>query len=143
TITDGTTPQTIVLTAAQISAGVVTTQVAVPAEGATLTVSAFVTDIAGNQGANGSDSAVLDTTAPSAPVVTITEDANNDGFINGGELNGLVDVSVALPGNAVAGDSLTITDGTTPQTIVLTAAQISAGVVTTQVAVPAEGATLT
>ncbi|WP_368667618.1 DUF4114 domain-containing protein [Synechocystis sp. LEGE 06083] len=143
TISDGTTPQTIVLTTAQISAGVVTTQVAVPAEGATLTVSAFITDNAGNQGPDGSDSAVLDTIAPGAPTVTITEDANNDGFINGAELSGLVDVSVALPGTAVAGDSLTISDGTTPQTIVLTAAQISAGVVTTQVAVPAEGATLT
>ncbi|MBD2619181.1 Ig-like domain-containing protein, partial [Synechocystis sp. FACHB-898] len=143
TISDGTTPQTIVLTTAQITAGVVTTQVAVPNPGTTLTVTAFVTDIAGNQGPSGRDSAVLDTTAPEAPVVTIAEDANNDGLISAGELNGLVDVLIALPTGLVAGDTLTISDGTTPQTIVLTAAQINAGVVTTQVAVPAEGATLT
>ncbi|MBE9176754.1 Ig-like domain repeat protein, partial [Synechocystis salina LEGE 06155] len=149
TISDGTTPQTIVLTTAQINAGVVTTQVAAPNPGNTLRVTAFVTDSAGNQGPDGSDSAVLDTIAPppppdlGAPVVTIAEDANNDGTISAGELNGLVDVLIALPTGLVAGDILTISDGSTSQTIVLTAAQIVAGVVITQVAVPSPGTTLT
>ncbi|UAJ73308.1 Ig-like domain-containing protein [Synechocystis sp. PCC 7339] len=149
TISDGNTPQAIVLTTAQINAGVVTTQVAVPAPSTTLTVTAFVTDSAGNQSTSGSDSAVLDTIVPppppdlGVPVVTITEDANNDGTISAGELNGLVDVSIALPTGLVAGDTLTISDGNTPQAIVLTTAQINAGVVTTQVAVPNPGASLT
>ncbi|KIP95904.1 hypothetical protein, partial [Pseudomonas fulva] len=71
-----------------------------------------------------------------APVVTITEDANNDGVISKAELNGEIDVRVGLPAGAVAGDTLVITNGTTPQTITLTAAQITAGFVTTTFANP-------
>jgi VCBS repeat-containing protein len=85
TVTDGTTPQTFTLTAAQISAGVVTTTFAKPAEGATITVSATVTDIAGNTSPSASDSAVLDTTAPVAvnDTTNITED-NIAGFVASG-----------------------------------------------------------
>ncbi|ETI61996.1 retention module-containing protein, partial [Marinomonas profundimaris] len=53
----------IVLTEAQIEAGKVETTVAAPAEGATLTVDATITDAAGNESEKGSDSAKLDTTA--------------------------------------------------------------------------------
>ena len=130
TISDGTTPQTVTLTAAQITAGTVTANFTPPASGSTLNVTAFITDQSGNVGAQGTDSALIDTTAPSAPTVSITEDANNNGIINATELNGNVDVSIALPTDAVAGDILTISDGTTPQTVTLTAAQITAGTVT-------------
>ncbi|MFW5440402.1 MAG: beta strand repeat-containing protein, partial [Methylophilaceae bacterium] len=112
----------------------------------TYNITAQATDVAGNTGVVSAALPVeVDTTAPSAPTVTITEDANNDGIINSAELSGdgLVDVSVALPGDAVAGDSITITDGTTPVTIVLSAADILAAFVTATFAAPASGSTIT
>ncbi|RBM71021.1 hypothetical protein DLR60_00620, partial [Vibrio tarriae] len=78
----------IELTAAHITAGEVLTAVDAPAEGATLTVEATITDAAGNVSEKGSDSAILDTTAAGAPGVTITEDANDDGYISAAELEG-------------------------------------------------------
>ncbi|PJE53176.1 Calx-beta domain-containing protein, partial [Marinomonas sp. BSi20584] len=77
-----------------------------------------------------------------APTVTITEDINDDGLINKTELSGDVDVKVSVPAGALVGDTITITDGTTPQSIVLTAAQITAGFVTTAFASPGEGNTI-
>ncbi|WCN13744.1 Ig-like domain-containing protein [Marinomonas mediterranea] len=130
----------IVLTAAQITAGEVLTAVDAPAEGATLTVEATITDAAGNVSEPGTDSAVLDTTAAGAPGVTITEDANDDGLISAAELDGQVNVTISLTDTgALEGDTLTV-NGTD---IVLTAAQITAGEVLTAVDAPAEGATLT
>ena len=240
TITDGVTPQQVVLTSGDIGATVVTTTLAALAEGTTLTVTSWVTDIAGNEGPSDSDAATLDTTAPtlaidmmasddtvngieddavltisgtsdadgqsvtvtlnsnsylatvssgtwtvdipvadvqalpasstvtadvmdlagnaatqatrtllydptapSAPTVTITEDADDNGFISGLEASGDVDVSVTLPVEAVEGDTLTITDGVTPQQVVLTSGDIGATVVTTTFAALAEGTTLT
>ncbi|XXF07671.1 Ig-like domain-containing protein [Pseudomonas sp. D2-3] len=145
-ITNGTTPQTVTLTAAQITAGFVTTTFPSPGEGNTLTVEATLQDQFGNTSEKGTDTAKVDTlagTTGAAPVVTITEDANNDGIISKAELNGPVDVRVGLPAGAVAGDTLVITNGTTPQTITLTAAQITAGFVTTTFPSPGEGNTLT
>nr|WP_312230039.1 Calx-beta domain-containing protein [Pseudomonas sp.] len=145
-ITNGTTPQTVTLTAAQITAGFVTTTFANPGEGNTLTVEATLRDQFGNTSEKGTDTAKVDTlagTTGAAPVVTITEDANNDGIISKAELNGPVDVRVGLPAGAVAGDTLVITNGTTPQTVTLTAAQITAGFVTTTFPSPGEGNTLT
>ncbi|UQY35587.1 Ig-like domain-containing protein [Pseudomonas fulva] len=145
-ITNGTTPQTITLTAAQITAGFVTTTFPSPGEGNTLTVEATLRDQFGNTSEKGTDTAKVDTlagTTGAAPVVTITEDANNDGIISKAELNGPVDVRVGLPAGAVAGDTLVITNGTTPQTVTLTAAQITAGFVTTTFPSPGEGNTLT
>ncbi|MGI2261699.1 hypothetical protein ACRRUX_20555, partial [Shewanella sp. GXUN23E] len=82
-----------------------------PATGTTLVITATVTDVAGNT-ANGSDSATLDygSSAPSAPTVVITEDANNDGYINDSELSGQVDISITLGSGTAVGDSVTVTD---------------------------------
>ncbi|NVC43476.1 type I secretion C-terminal target domain-containing protein [Vibrio vulnificus] len=114
----------IELTQAQIDAGEVLTTVAAPAEGATLTVEATITDKAGNVSEKGTDSAILDTTAAGAPGVTIPEDGDNDGYISAAELSGDVNVTISLTGtNAVAGDTLTV-NGTD---IELTQAQIDAG----------------
>jgi len=142
TLDDGTTTVDFVLTAADIAAGVVSTSVALPADGSTLTVTAHITDQAGNVSPSAMDSAVVDVTLPLAPTVTILEDADNDGFINLSELVGPVDVQVTLPASAAAGDVLTIVlDGvTTMQT--LTNADITAGIVSTTTATPANGATV-
>ncbi|WP_158592083.1 retention module-containing protein [Pseudomonas cavernicola] len=143
TVTDGTTPQTFVLTPAQVLAGSVATSFARPVDGQPLNVSATVTDQAGNTSAPGSDSAIVgDTTATAAPTVTISTDANNDAVLSNSELGSAtsVAVSIGLPAGAIAGDSLTVSDGSgTPQTFVLTDAQIAAGAVITSFARPADG----
>ena len=84
------------LTADDISAGTVAYEFDAPADGETLTVTATITDAAGNESAQGSDSAKIDTTATGAPTVTISEDANNDGLISASELSGQVDVRAGL-----------------------------------------------
>ncbi|WP_042039755.1 Ig-like domain-containing protein, partial [Aeromonas rivuli] len=66
------------------------------------------TDLAGNQGSGGSDSAAIDTQATGAPTVVITEDANNDGTISNSEINGAINVEVGLPTDAKAGDTLKV-----------------------------------
>ncbi|WOX49141.1 retention module-containing protein [Aeromonas sp. XH] len=99
------------------------------------------TDLAGNQGSGGSDSATLgDTTATGAPTVVITEDVNNDGTIDRTEISGKVDVEVGLPGDAKAGDTLKVS-GQADR--VLTDADISAGKVGYEFDRPADGVTLT
>ncbi|WP_373930440.1 hypothetical protein [Vibrio cyclitrophicus] len=86
------------------------TTVDAPAEGATLTVEATITDAAGNVSDKGTDSAKLDTTAAGAPGVEITEeDANDDGLISAAELDGDVNVTISLTDTgAVEGDTLTV-----------------------------------
>ncbi|WP_224055406.1 hypothetical protein [Vibrio penaeicida] len=120
----------IELTQAHIDAGEVLTTVDAPAEGATLTVDATITDAAGNVSEKGTDSAKLDTTAAGAPGVEITEDTDNDGLISKAELDGDVNVTISLTGTgAVKGDTLTV-NGTA---IELTQAHIDAGEVLTTV----------
>ena len=84
-----------------------------------------------------------DLTPPSAPQVTIVEDANNDGWINLAEMSGPADVVVALPSDALAGDVLRVTDGATVQEFTLTPQQIAAGTVPTTFPMPSEGGLLT
>ncbi|MBA4707323.1 retention module-containing protein, partial [Aquitalea aquatica] len=135
-----------VLTAAEITAGQVVLTPTAPAEGGTLTVAATITDVAGNTSASASDSAKLDTTAPSAPTVVIATDANNDGFINKAEQGSATTdtVNIGLPADAKAGDTLNVTlNGVAQPGHVLTAAEITAGQVVLTPAAPADGATLT
>ncbi|WP_038174165.1 hypothetical protein, partial [Vibrio breoganii] len=69
--------------------------------GETLEVIATITDQAGNESAEGRDSATMgDTTATAAPTVVITEDGNNDGIIGRTEIDGKVDVKVTVPEGA-------------------------------------------
>ncbi|MEQ9725133.1 Calx-beta domain-containing protein [Pseudomonas sp. WHRI 8822A] len=145
-ITNGTTPQTVTLTAAQITAGFVTTTFPSPGEGNTLTVEATLQDQFGNTSNKGTDSARVDTLAGAtgaAPTVEIREDINNDGVIGQNELSGAIDVRVGLPAGSVAGDTISITDGTTIKTFTLTTAQITTGHVDTTFANPGEGKTIT
>ena len=80
-------------------------------------------------------------THPRAAQVSITTDANDDGFLNGDELtNGMIEVQVELPGDAVAGDLLAFTAGS-PRVIPLQAADIAAGHVTSTFVASSEGST--
>ncbi|KZS00354.1 Uncharacterized protein APZ42_003360, partial [Daphnia magna] len=89
-----------------------------------------------------SDSATIRSTIAGAPVVTITEDTNNDGFINTAELSGTVGVNISIPTAAKAGDTLRVTVGTVVENITLTAANITAGSITREITAPANGSTL-
>ncbi|WP_206744510.1 Ig-like domain-containing protein [Salinivibrio sp. IB870] len=145
-VSDGTTTNEIVLEQSDIDNGSVATSFDAPAEGETLEVTAVLEDQFGNTSAEGSDSAVRDTQAGddnSAPTVTITEDANNDGVISSAELDGQVDVNVELPAGAVDGDTIRVSDGTTTNEIVLVEGDIDNGSVSTSFDAPAEGETLT
>ncbi|MBW8186727.1 hypothetical protein, partial [Shewanella nanhaiensis] len=84
-----------------------------PATGTEVVITATVTDPAGNI-ATGDDSATLDygtgTGAPAAPLVDITDDINDDGFINNAEFDGEINATITLtPGTAI-GDTLVVTD---------------------------------
>ncbi|MDI1261439.1 Ig-like domain-containing protein, partial [Aquabacterium sp.] len=141
----GSAPQTITLTQSHIDAGQVQVSVVALASGTDLVVTAQVSDAAGNQSAVVSDHAVIATDDILAPKVTIGEDANDDGYINKVELNGNIDVSVALPATAKAGDSLLVSANGAAQTpIVLTQADIDKGSVSVPgITNPGEGSTLT
>ncbi|MGI2261702.1 hypothetical protein ACRRUX_20595, partial [Shewanella sp. GXUN23E] len=121
--------------------------VAAPASGTTLTVTATVTDPAGNS-ASGSDSALLDygvgSGAPASPTVVIVEDANNDGYINDAELSGDINITVTLGAGTAVGDSLTVTDqdGNALFSGTVTQAMLDNGLSLT-VTPPASGTTLT
>ncbi|RZI84633.1 MAG: type I secretion C-terminal target domain-containing protein, partial [Rubrivivax sp.] len=141
----GNVAQVISLTAAQLAAGVVDLKFNPTGDNTDFVSTASIADAAGNNAGPVSDTAHLQLGVPGAPIVTITEDANNDGFINKAELNGNIDISVALPATAKAGDSLLVSANGTAQTpIVLTQVDIDKGsVAVTGVSSPGEGATLT
>ena len=107
-----------------------------------LTTTATASDNNGNP-LTDTDNDILDTTAPSAPTVTITEDINDDGVISTSELSGDIDVQIALPADAVAGDTLSVSNGTITQTFVLSPADVASGLVNTTFPSPGEGNTLT
>ncbi|MGV0984163.1 MAG: Ig-like domain-containing protein [Limnohabitans sp.] len=141
----GNSQRVITLTTADIAAGkYVISDYSSVTNGNTFTVSASIKDAAGNASPapDASDSAIMRTTIAGAPVVTITEDGNDDGYINAAELSGTVGVTITIPAAAKAGDTLKVTINGTPENIVLTAAQISAGVITKELPAPADGSTI-
>ena len=138
--TDGTTTRDIVITAADKANGFVTTSFPMPADGSSLTIEAFLFDPAGNKSDTGTDFAKIDLSTLQGLVVTLTEDQNNDGFINASELNGTIGVEVTLPKDAVAGDLVTINaTGNSAQTITLTQPQIDAGKLVLEFNAPPNG----
>jgi len=101
-VSDGTTTRTFTLTAPQIAAGTVATSFPQPAEGATLTVNAFVTDVAGNRGASASDAALRDTIAPALTITAIDADTGVAGdFVT-------TDGTQVFVGTAPAGQRVTV-----------------------------------
>ena len=136
--------QNIVLNASQITAGSVSLQFPNPGGGSSIDLSAQVTDQVGNAGQIGTDTALVDTAVPSAPTVTITEDTNNDGFINATEANGDINIQVGLPGDAEAGDTLTVSDNFGQmQDVVLSATDIANGSVNVTSPSPGDNSSLT
>jgi hypothetical protein len=133
----------ILIDAAMVAAGFVEQSVPAPDEGVVYTLTAVITDQAGFDSPSSNDTVVVDTTAPTAPVVSISEDANNDSYVNGGEAAGAVDVNVALDASASAGDALTVMDSRgSVTTVTLTSADITAQAVQISFPAPAEGESL-
>jgi VCBS repeat-containing protein len=98
-----------------------------------------------SDGLGASSRTTLSIAVSGIPTLAIIADANNDGYINSDELAGsaTVAVSVGLPATAIAGNTVTLSDGSNVQTHVLTEADIAAHAWVGAVAKPAEGATLT
>ncbi|WP_110304314.1 choice-of-anchor K domain-containing protein [Aeromonas veronii] len=114
-----------VLTDADISAGKVGYEFDRPADGVQLTVTATIVDAAGNVSLPGSDSATMgDTTAASAPVITIIDDTNNDQKLTKAEIgNDQIQVRAGINhADLVAGGkvTLTINNGGVNSTVQLT-----------------------
>ncbi len=146
TLSDGITTSTITLTAANITAGFVTSNVARPADGSNLSVSAFITDTAGNASPTGTDAARVDTTPLAVTAITIATDGDNDGFMNAAEVGSATQATVAvtLPAGAVVGDTLMVSDNAgNTRTFVLTAANITAAQISTTFPLPVEDRPLT
>ena len=137
-----------VLSLDDIRRGSIELSVASPGEGQRIEVSAQVRDPAGNLGKAGSDWAVVDTQAPNggaAPSVVITEDANNDGFINRQELQGDVDVRISFdPAKVDVGDVVRVSNdgGRSVREITIAAADKANGFVTVQYPPQADGSTI-
>ncbi|MEA2017505.1 MAG: hypothetical protein U9N59_03560, partial [Campylobacterota bacterium] len=73
----------------------------------------FTVDATSTTGDTGTSANVnpadTDLTAPDTPVVTITEDTNDDGFISNNELSGNINVSISIPDGSVVGDTINVT----------------------------------
>ncbi|MDD5358630.1 MAG: Ig-like domain-containing protein, partial [Sulfurovaceae bacterium] len=133
----------ITLTQAQIDAKTVTVDFNAPSNGVNFVTTAQVTDPALNKSNLAEDSATLKLDAPGAPMVVITEDVNNDGYINANELNGQVDVSVKAPAGTAIGSTLIISDNAGhTQNVTVTQDVIDNGT-TVGFPAPAEGETIT
>ena len=104
-----------------VPAGTITTQ-----GNGTFNVTARLTDVAGNAGANSTATPVtVDTVAPAAPSITAIPE-NGGGGINAAEASNGTPVVVGLTGTgAVAGDTLTVNWGGQTVTYTLLAADIS------------------
>ena len=127
-----------VLTADDIAVGEIIVKVDAPNEGETLEVDVIIKDKDGNESDPTQAEATVDTTAPSAPDSVII--GNGDEWISAAEIDadGKVDVTIDLPADAVAGDSVIVNGEETE----LTDADILAGNLIVKVDAPNEGETL-
>ncbi|WP_157582020.1 Ig-like domain-containing protein, partial [Shewanella woodyi] len=103
----------IILSETDIENGYVNLTLPNPGEGQELTVTATITDPAGNTSASGSDSAVIDTLAE-ASIDLNQIIIGTDNIINSDEASGSVTLSGTVGGDAQVGDTVTLTlDGST------------------------------
>jgi hypothetical protein len=136
-VTDDITTTQILLTPEDIAAGVVNTGFSSPGEGNTLVITATHINALGVVSAPGMDAAVVDSgAADMTPVVTILEEVSADGIMRMADLGARIPVQVELPGNAVCGAIITVTDGSSITEITLEAADLAIGFVSTTVARP-------
>ena len=111
TVTSNTGTTTVVtLSATDISNGFITTTVTKPAEGGTLNVNATATDSAGNTSAQGSDSAKLDTQAPSISAQTFSYAENSTagaplGTVASSDGSGVASYKFTATGTNISADS--------------------------------------
>ncbi|MDD5358629.1 MAG: Ig-like domain-containing protein, partial [Sulfurovaceae bacterium] len=139
------TPQVITLTQAQINDGFVNVSFNPPSDGSDFKTTAQIKDIAGNQSSPVEDMARMQLSAPGKPIVTIAEDANNDGYINASELQGDINISVVVPSTAAVGDTMkldTNNDGVADITKTITLSDIQAGSIAFTTTSPGEGNTI-
>ncbi|WP_415033478.1 retention module-containing protein [Azonexus sp.] len=142
-VSDGSIQRDIVVDAQAKANGYVTTDFPLPAHGSVLHVDAYLIDPLGNASQRGDAAAKVDISDLNGLIVNITEDSNNDGYINQAELQGKVDVQFLLPAEAIAGDALTIwASGHPTMTIELTQADIDARQITLELDPPANGSRL-
>ena len=121
-----------------------------PAEGENLEVSANYTDQEGNTTETTTVIANIDTIVGekedgspiSAPVVTITEDVNDDGVINALEQEGEVNIAISLEEGIVAGDTINLTVNGETSTIEVTQEMLDSGVCETTATMPEEAGTI-
>ena len=106
TVTIDGKPQTITLSAQNILDQVVTVPATAPASGASMAVTATLTDIAGNTSPEGTGTVKFDTIAPGQPLITIAEATNG---VSAAEVSDGVQTEVKLPTGTVAGDKVTLT----------------------------------
>ncbi|WP_421303531.1 retention module-containing protein, partial [Aeromonas veronii] len=130
------------LTAIVTPSGTFTVDVVTPLAEGSYTVTATVTDPAGNSG-SATDGGSVDATAP-AVSLTITDDTNDDGLLSSAELSGQVNYQVALGAGTALGDTLVIVDqdGNELFNGAVTQAMLDNGL-SLAVDAPADGQTLT
>lgn len=129
----------VVLDANHLLAGVVAVDFNAPADGDLIQVRGSLIDSAGNQSVVSRDQASMDISATEAPIVTISADLDNSGFISAQESSDSMLVEVTLPASASVNDKLTITSGSTATEIILTPLDIANGSVSTAIPSPADG----
>ncbi|PXX43565.1 retention module-containing protein, partial [Aquitalea magnusonii] len=110
-----------VLTAAEITAGQVVLTPAAPGDGATLTVTASITDPAGNTSATGTNSAKLDLSA----TITISSDGSGSDHVYNSSESGAAVVSGSTTG-VEAGQTVTVTFTDSANHVVTTTATVAA-----------------
>ncbi|HEY8024222.1 MAG TPA: type I secretion C-terminal target domain-containing protein, partial [Burkholderiaceae bacterium] len=96
---------------------VITLTETAPGDGNSISVTSTVTDVAGNASTSSTATAKEDISAPAAPTVAITTDANSNGFITNAELSGSSTVHATVALNAAGQTDLT-NGGTVQITVV-------------------------
>ncbi|MFD2451363.1 hypothetical protein [Ideonella paludis] len=136
------------ITAAEVAAGSVFLDNAFPnpGDGKTLTVTATLTDPAGNVSNSAQDSAVMTLTAPTV-TITIVDDKDNNGVITRNEVGSAtrVDIRLDLPASVQAGDKIEVVDNQgNGVSKIVSAADVAAKQITFNDAfpLPASGATI-
>ncbi|MFZ2889060.1 Ig-like domain-containing protein, partial [Sulfuricurvum sp.] len=128
-ISDGNSSKSVILAPSDIALGSLSVVYPAPIENEALNITATIIDNAGNK-LQANDSVTLDMVGFLAPTLMISNDINNDGFLDNSEISSALNIKIGLPENAVEGDKVLFTaNGGVVQTFVLSALDIAAQVV--------------